>query len=441
MRSESLKSRRPGQERKNTILFMMIVCMVLSYLPWYNFSAVLTYIAEEFGLSGSDTGTILAVFQVGYVIVVVLTGRLADILGTKKVIFWATLLTGLFSTAFVYLAGGFYSILVLRLLTGLSAGAIYAPGMALLSNWFNPEQRGRAIGAYTAALTIAYGGGYFIASPLAAVYGWRTGILWTSLPVFIAVVILWFFIEESPAEEDGSEEAAAPASARSLNRKRPEGALPAPHGGYRGPTVITVSYMGHMWELYAFWGWIGPFMTACFFAAGYAETEAVIWGGRVAAFIILLGAPAVWIMGIMADRWGRTRAIILAATCSLAAQFFFGFLYGRSLALLIMVGLWIGFWVIADSGIFKAGLTEMVIDDIRATSLGVQSAIGYSMTVIAPWAFGRVLDFLNEGVSPVQASNWGLPFITLGIGALLAPAAALFLRRLPQSSLMANGKK
>jgi len=43
----------------------MVVSMVLSYLPWYNFSAVLTYIAAEFNLSGSDTGTILAVFQVG----------------------------------------------------------------------------------------------------------------------------------------------------------------------------------------------------------------------------------------------------------------------------------------------------------------------------------------------------------------------------------------
>ncbi len=441
MRAGSLNTGRKGQDNKDRILLLMIVCMVLSYLPWYNFSAVLTYIAAEFNLSGSDTGTILAVFQVGYVVVVVLTGRLADLLGTRKVIFWATLLTGIFSTAFVYLAGGFYSILVLRLLTGLSAGAIYAPGMALLSNWFTPAQRGRAIGAYTAALTVAYGGSYFVASPLAAVYGWRAGMLWTSLPVFIAVIILWLFIEEKPAEKDQFSKAGAAANDRKSALEPAQAVQPAPQGGYSGPAVITVSYMGHMWELYAFWGWIGPFMTASFFAAGFAEAEAVAWGGRLAAIIIMLGAPAVWLVGILADRWGRTSAIVLAATCSLAAQFFFGFLYGRSLALLILVGLWIGFWVIADSGIFKAGLTEMVIDDIRATSLGVQSAIGYSMTVIAPWAFGRVLDFLNDGVSPVQASNWGLPFITLGVGALLAPAAALFLRRLPQAVLMAGGKK
>ena len=423
-------------DNKNKTLLVMIICMILSYLPWYNFSAVLVYISGEFNLSASDTGSILAVFQVGYVIVVVLTGRLTDIAGAKKVIFGATFLTGLFSTAFIFLVDGFYSILVMRLLTGLSAGAIYAPGMALLSNWFGPRERGKAIGAYTGALTLAYGGGYFIASPLAAAYGWRVGMLWTSLPVFAAAILIWFFVEEKP---ETGEVIDSPAATWKEPADIP--VKPAPAGGYSGPVAITASYMGHMWELYAFRGWIGPFLTASFFAAGYTQNEAVVLGGRVAAFIMLLGAPGVWIMGSAADLLGRTRSIIIAATCSLLAQFVFGFLYGQSLALLIIVGLWIGFWVVSDSGIFKAGLTEMVTVDIRTTSLGVQSAVGYSMTVIAPWVFGRVLDLQNDGVNPMLAENWGLPFITLGLGAILAPAAALILRRLPQAGLMAGGKK
>lgn len=65
MRAAGVRAEGPGPDNKNKILVLMVVSMVLSYLPWYNFSAVLTYIAEEFNLSGSDTGTILAVFQVG----------------------------------------------------------------------------------------------------------------------------------------------------------------------------------------------------------------------------------------------------------------------------------------------------------------------------------------------------------------------------------------
>ena len=83
----------------------------------------------------------------------------------------------------------------------------------------------------------------------------------------------------------------------------------------------------------------------------------------------------------------------------------------------------------------------MVSANIRATSLGIQSALGYSMTALAPWVFGQVLDLTNKGADPMLATNWGLPFITLGLGALLAPIAAAFLRKVPQSRLMANGKR
>ncbi len=424
--------------KKNKILFAMIVSMVLGYLPWYNFSAVLSFMSKEFQLSGSDTGTILAVFQIGYVIVVLITGRLADLVGVKRIVFWATLLTGISSTAFIYFANGFYSILALRLLTGLSAGAIYAPGMALVSNWFGPNERGKALGAYTAALTFAYGGGYFIASPLAAAYGWRTGMFWTSVPVFLAALLILFFVEDAPAEQMVDRDTTTENVKQTV--VSPD-VKQAPAGGYAGPTAITASYMGHMWELYAFWGWIGPFLVASALAVGYTEVAATALGGRLAAFIIMLGAPAVWLLGMAADRWGRTKAIIVGATCSLAAEFIFGFLYGSSMVLVTIVGLWIGFWVIADSGIYKAGLTDMVLPQIRATSLGIQSAVGYSMTIISPWAFGKMLDILNGGANPSVATNWGLPFLMLGIGGVLAPVGALILRRLPQAQLMANGKK
>lgn len=424
-------------DKKNRILVFMVISMILGYLPWYNFSAVLAYISEEFSLTGSDTGTILASFQVGYVIVVLATGRMADLWGTKKIVFWATLLTGVFSTAFVFFAKGFYSILILRLLTGLSAGAIYAPGIALLSNWFSPGERGKAIGAYTAALTLAYGGGYFIAAPLAGAYGWRIGVLFTSLPVFIAAIIIWFFISEK-AQEKTSEEANL-----SVGNSVPlmQNVKQAPEGGFAGPSLISASYMGHMWELYAFWGWIGPFMVANALAAGYPTHDAISLGGLLAAIIILFGAPAVWIMGIAADRWGRTKTIILAATCSLVAQFGFGYMFAKSLTLVFIIGMWIGFWVVADSGIYKAALTDMVAPRIRATSLGIQSALGFSMTILAPWVFGVVLDRINNGSSPNDATQWGLPFMILGIGAILAPVCAIALRRLPQAKLMCAGKK
>ncbi|WP_338833247.1 Hexuronate transporter [Moorella humiferrea] len=421
-------------EKKKQILLWMVLSMIIGYLPWYNFSAVLKYISAEFHLNASDTGMIIAAFQAGYVIVVLITGWLADKIGTKRVVLYATLLTGIFATAFVFVVHDKWTVLIMRLLTGCAAGAIYAPGMALLSNWFAPHERGGALGAYTGALTAASAGGYFVAAPIAAAHGWRVGMLWTSVPVFLAFLIILLFVQEKPTQ--GVQFDGAPG----IPTVAPSRILPAPEGGYAGPCMITLSYMGHMWELYAFWGWIGPYMVANASIAGMAADAAVKWGGLMAACITLVGAPAVWLLGILADKIGRTKAILLGATCSLIPEFFFGYLIGKPLGLVVLVGLWIGFWVISDSAIYKAGLTDMVSPKIRATILGLQSAVGYSMTIIAPIAFGKILQAYNATTDPTAARIWGPAFLALGVGAIVAPVSALILRKLPQARLMTGGK-
>ncbi len=419
--------------RRSRVFAAMIVSMMLGYLPWYNFSAVLNYIAGDFALSSYQVGVILSAFQVGYIMVVIISGWLADRAGERRVVFWATLATAVFSTAFAFLSRGFWSIAVLRLLTGLSAGAIYVPGMVFLSRWFPPGERGKAIGAYTGALTAAYAGGYFIAGPLASAYSWQVGILLTSLPAFAAAFVVLLFTEEPPREFRVSKPPPQP--------DVEEDVQPAPAGGFAGPVAISCGYMGHMWELYAFWGWVGPFMTACALQSGYGADAAAV-GGRLAALIIISGAPAVYLMGRAADKWGRTATIMLCSLLSLGAQFAFGFMYGHPLAAVTILGFWIGFWTIADSGIYKAGLTEMVAGDIRGRALGIQSAAGYCMTAVSPYVFGLILHMQNPGVdNPVHAENWSLPFIILGAGALLAPLSAVVLRRLKQARLMANGRR
>jgi MFS family permease len=432
--------------KRNQTLLVLTVSIALGYMPWYNFSAVLKYLADEFHLTTSDTGWTLAAFQAGYVIVVGATGWLGDRVSLKKIVLWATLITGVFSTLFIWGARGKESILALRLITGLAAGAIYVPGMALLSQWFPPRERGGALGAYTGALVASYAGGYLVAGRLAATYGWRTGVLWTSLPAILAAFLIYLLVRDAPAslQSSGSGKRQGKAEpGQGLNGR--EGGeseiLEAPAGGFKGPALISVSYMGHMWELYAFWGWIGPFLVSSALAVGMTPDGAVKWGATFAAAIILIGAPATWGWGIVADRKGRTWAIMVAGFLSVGAEFFLGYLYGHSLAILVLAGAWIGFWVIADSAIYKAGLTEMVLPRIRSTSLGIQSVVGFSVTIISPMVFGKILEYCNGPVAAAQAKVWGPAFLALGMGGMIAPAAAWMLRCQRQAKLMAGGKK
>ena len=119
------------------------------------------YLVEDFHLGAGQMGAILSVFQVGYVLIVVFTGWLHRT-GPRKVVASATVCAALASTAFLFLARDFTSILILEARRGaILRRHLYAPGMAFLSSWFGPKERGKALGAYTAALTAAYAGGYW----------------------------------------------------------------------------------------------------------------------------------------------------------------------------------------------------------------------------------------------------------------------------------------
>jgi len=422
-------------QEKNRILFVMVIAMFLSYLTWYNFSALLNFIIEDINLTPGEVGIILSVFQGGYVIAVLFTGWLADFMGEKKVVLYSTLGTAIFSTLFAFFAKSFLSVLILRLFAGIFCGGIYVPGMSLLSNWFTSKQRGKSLGAYISGLTFSYAASYFIAPLLASHYNWKISILSTSLPAFIAVFLVYFYVKEVPEGVKKEEK-------EHINGiEKEENIKPAPEGGYKGSSLITVSYVGHMWELYGFWGWIGPYMVSVVAATGFGYVRASVLGGQLASLIILIGAPAVWLMGYISDKIGRTKTIIICSSFSLIAQFIFGFMHGKSLIITLVIGLWIGFWVIADSASFSTGLTEMVCPKIRATSLGVQNSAGFLITVISPAIFGYVLEYFNDVKNVTYANNWILPFVTLGLGALLAPIAAILLRNTKQAKLMANGKK
>lgn len=394
-------------EQKKKMLLFMVCSILLGYLPWYNFSAVVNFMAADIKLSSSDIGKIIAAFQVGYVVVVVFTGWLADKIGPKKIITGATFLAGVFSTLFAYAPESLGSILILRVLTGAAAGAIYAPGMSLLAQWFPPNERGKAFGSYTAALVAAYAGAYFVASPIAAAYGWRLGVLVTSLPAFLGFILCLFFVKENPSYQ-------SEVLADDTNNTRGKLWLIA-------PILVTIAYMGHMWELYAFWGWIGPYLGSSLFASGMGSQVASSWGGTISAMLILMGVPSCLLIGIAADKFGHVKTVVICSILSLSTSLLFGFLHGKAIWMVIFPGLWIGFWAVADSGLFKAILTNVVPARARSTALGFQSAFGFGASAIAPLVFGNLLQLNNGTVPTIEATVWWPSFLILGLGALVAP--------------------
>ena len=147
--------------------------------------------------------------------------------------------------------------------------------------------------------------------------------------------------------------------------------------GTRGARLATFGYLGHMWELYAMWTWIGVLATASFAAAGDADSAAA---GSLAAFVAIASGTAGCVLaGWLADRLGRARVAIWAMWTSAACAALTAVVFGRPpVWFFVLAAIW-GFAVVADSAQFSALVSEHSPPDHIGTALTLQTCAGLSV--------------------------------------------------------------
>src|SRR6185437_10484778 len=100
------------------------------------------------------------------------------------------------------LAGSVTLLIIFRVLQGVG-GALMIPGsLSLISSSINAQQRGKAIGTWSAFTTVVTMGGPILGGALADAGLWRY-IFFINVPIGLAaLVMLWFKVDES--KDDGS---------------------------------------------------------------------------------------------------------------------------------------------------------------------------------------------------------------------------------------------
>ena len=306
---------------------------------WFATAAAAPGLAGEFGLSDGQLGLLVGAVQGGFVIGSIASAflGLADRLDPRWFYAIAAVVGAGANALFIVTDPGLIMAVLLRGVTGATMAGVYPIGMKIAVSWADKD-RGLLVGLLVGALTVGS------ASPhLFAFLGgvdWRLIMGAASSAALIGAAAILFVPTGPKLERSGKFEASMALTAL---RDRPL-------------RLANLGYLGHMWELYAMWAWIGACLAASFAIAG---VEDAVKSASIATFaVIAVGFVGALGGGFIADRIGRTTltmaAMAISAVCCLLA----GFVYGAAPPIVLVLCLVWGITVIADSAQFSACISE-----------------------------------------------------------------------------------
>lgn len=358
---------------------LLMVAEIFGMSLWFVSAAVLPGMTAEFGLSGGQQAALSSGVQGGFVIgaLVLAISGLPDRLDPRRLFAVCAALAGGLNALLLIVPADSVAAVALRVATGALLAGVYPVGMKIAVGWGTTD-RGLLVGALVGSVAMGS------ASPhLIAVFGgadWRQTVLITSV-----LSILGGFLALGSG--------LGPQHARA-SRFDPRATLTA--WTNKGVRYAIAGYLGHMWELYAMWAWVGLIATSSF-ALVIGDVEAARMAPLTAFGVIAIGAVMCIPVGYLADRVGKAQAATGAMVISGLAAVAASVTYGGPVWLVLAVLLIWGASVIPDSPQFSALVADYAPADQAGSLMTLQTALGFALTMI------------TVQVTPMLAALWGWP--------------------------------
>jgi len=194
--------------RRWWIIALLFLSTVLNYVDRQTLSVLVRTIQTDLHFPDMDYAKVVQGFLLAYTVAYLVVGRVTDRLGTR----WSmALFLGWWSVAnlFTGFARSLRELGACRFFLGLGEAGNYTAGPKAVGEWFEPKERGLAVGIYTAGAMV----GATIAPPmivwLGTSYGWRAAFFSTGI-IGLVWLVPWLLVYRLGPFAEGEHAASVP---------------------------------------------------------------------------------------------------------------------------------------------------------------------------------------------------------------------------------------
>ena len=236
------------------IAAMLLAAAVINYIDRQVFSILAPDLQAVIGWSELDYGRIVIAFQVSYAVMLLISGRIIDRIGTRAGFAIAIIWWSIAAMAHAFARNAF-QFGVARFALGMGEAANFPASVKAVAEWFPARERATATGIFNAGPTVGAIAAPILVPLTAAYFGWQGAFILTGLIGFVWCGAWWWLYHRPEIHPRlAAEELAV------IQHERPVGAATSSVSWwtlltYRQTWAYAVAKMlpDPVWWFYLFW--------------------------------------------------------------------------------------------------------------------------------------------------------------------------------------------
>jgi len=384
------------------VVLLLFTAQIINYIDRVNLSVAAPLISKEFGWDPATMGLIFSSFLWTYVIFLVPSGWLTDMIGARKLNSWAisiwsaaAMLTGAIT--------GFYTMLAARFALGIGESATNPSGGKVIRDWFPVRERGVVSSVFQCGTLAGPAIGMPFVAWLVVTTGWRMSFVIAGAVGFIWLIFwLKYFYNPKECSWLSSEER----NYILANNASTEAAATTP--AKKKFSVKDLSIVGHllsqrtMWglavpqgcivyTLYLFLTWLPSYLVQ---AKNFTLMKAGMWGTVPFVVAVILGIffGKVSDLILTPDKviQGKRRQMMILFML-LSSVELFAAVINNAYAILLLIALSLS--AMASALSLNVALTNDLVKDpkVAGTAFGILILGGNTFGLMAPILTGYIV--------------------------------------------------